>query len=133
MALQTLEAPRRPKLFSALIVTGLTLAYLCVRHGPVHHEVRHEFTTQRPGEPRRLWRSMRTVWTFQPASHDDFGGIEDLRSGPGCLYYVSAEEAGCLEKSTGRTIWQHRLSPQQATATELFSTWTWHLAADSRL
>ena len=132
MALQTLEAPRRPKLFSALIVTGLTLAYLGVRHSPVHHEVRHEFTTQRPGEPRRLWRSMRAVWTFQPATKDDFGGIEDLRSGPGRLYYVSADEAGCLEKSTGRTIWQHRLPPPQRPAAGLLSAWTWHLATDSR-
>ena len=39
---------------------------------------RHEITTQRPGEPKRVWRSMRTVWTFQPGIHGYHGKISDL-------------------------------------------------------
>jgi hypothetical protein len=92
-------------------VVGLALVYRGMRHGPV----RHEITTQRPGEARPIWRSMRTAWTFRM---NDFGGIEDVVSTSDRLYYIGGNDVGCLDKSSGRPLWQYCLTSSPIGVTE---------------
>jgi outer membrane protein assembly factor BamB len=112
----------RQIVMAGLVLTAVGLA-LSLRHGPS----RHDFTTQRPGEPRRLWRSLLPGWTYWPGSPDNPDGIEHLVSAPGRLYYVGGYEAGCLEKSSGKLLWRYRLASPQAVSSP-----TWQLAADGR-
>ena len=129
MALRIRKNRRWVKVCLAFVAAGLALVSWEVRHSPS----RHEFTTQRPGEPRRLWRSFRPAWTFRLGTPDEPDVIQDLVSGPGCLYYTGDNEAGCLEKSTGKSIWRYRLVSPQAVAAGFSSDQReWRLAADGR-
>ena len=71
-----------------------------------HRPLRHEFTTQRPGEPRRTWRRMRTAWEFQPGPAGAPWTVNDFFGNEERLYYVCDCEAGCLDPASGRALWR---------------------------
>ena len=57
------------------LITLLLIPDIFSHHGSRSQQ---ESPTQKPSEPSHVWRSMRTVWTFQPGRTVVEGGISDL-------------------------------------------------------
>ena len=69
--------------------------------------IRREFSTQRPGELRHVWRAMRVAWTFHPGPKGMPWTVNDLFGDETQLFYSSDCEAGCLDPATGLVLWRY--------------------------
>ena len=97
---------RKRRLIAGLAVILLALFGYAYQWKWSHRPLRHEFTTQRPGEPRRTWRRMRTAWEFQPGPAGAPWTVNDFFGNEERLYYVCDCEAGCLDPASGRALWR---------------------------
>jgi outer membrane protein assembly factor BamB len=93
------------------------------------------YTTQQPGEPRRVWHTMHVAWTFLPGDPAYRSNISDLVADKDRLYYTSDSEAGCLDKRFGQRLWCYAFFPVNTTASGFFAQdpdRDWRLSRDAR-